>query len=111
VRVTVASEPGVRTGAGALVAALEAHGVEIVFGLPGIHALPVWDALIGSPIRRVVVRHEQAAGFGAVGYARTGDRPGVYLTSTGPGAFNSLDASASDSAASELNAPGPVLVR
>jgi acetolactate synthase I/II/III large subunit len=89
---TVASEPGVRTGAGALVAALEAHGVEIVFGLPGIHALPVWDALIGSPIRRVVVRHEQAAGFGAVGYARTGDRPGVYLTSTGPGAFNSLAA-------------------
>ncbi|HEY2868520.1 MAG TPA: thiamine pyrophosphate-binding protein [Gaiellales bacterium] len=89
---TVASEPGVRTGAGALVAALEAHGVEVVFGLPGIHALPVWDALIGSPIRRVVVRHEQAAGFGAVGYARTGDRPGVYLTSTGPGAFNSLAA-------------------
>jgi acetolactate synthase-1/2/3 large subunit len=89
---TVASEPGVRTGAGALVTALEAHGVEVVFGLPGIHALPVWDALIGSPIRRVVVRHEQAAGFGAVGYARTGDRPGVYLTSTGPGAFNSLAA-------------------
>ena len=53
---------------------------------------PLWDALIGSPIRRVVVRHEQAAGFGAVGYARTGDRPGVYLTSTGPGAFNSLAA-------------------
>src|SRR6478752_4432686 len=89
---TVASEPGVRTGAGALVAALEAHDVEVVFGLPGIHALPVWDALIGSPIRRIVVRHEQAAGFGAVGYARTGDRPGVYLTSTGPGAFNSLAA-------------------
>ncbi len=84
--------PAVRTGADALVEALEAHGVEVVFGLPGIHALPVWDALIGSPIRRVVVRHEQAAGFGAVGYARTGDRPGVYLTSTGPGAFNSLAA-------------------
>ena len=80
------------TGAAALVAALEAHDVEVVFGLPGIHALPVWDALIGSPIRRVVVRHEQAAGFGAVGYARTSDRPGVYLTSTGPGAFNSLAA-------------------
>ncbi len=63
-----------------------------MFGLPGIHALPVWDALIGSPIRRIVVRHEQAAGFGAVGYARTSDRPGVYLTSTGPGAFNSLAA-------------------
>jgi acetolactate synthase-1/2/3 large subunit len=89
---TVAAKPEVRTGARALVEALEAHGVEVVFGLPGIHALPLWDALIGSPIRRVVVRHEQAAGFGAVGYARTGDRPGVYLTSTGPGAFNSLAA-------------------
>ena len=87
--VTVAP-PAVRTGAHVLVEALEAHGVEVVFGLPGIHALPVWDALIGSPIRRVVVRHEQAAGFGAVGYARTGAKPGVYLTSTGPGAFNSL---------------------
>jgi acetolactate synthase I/II/III large subunit len=87
--VTVAP-PSVRTGAHALVEALEAHGVEVVFGLPGIHALPVWDALIGSPIRRVVVRHEGAAGFGAVGYARTAEKPGVYLTSTGPGAFNSL---------------------
>ena len=75
-----------------LVEALEAHDVEVVFGLPGIHALPIWDALIGSPLRRVVVRHEQAAGFGAVGYARTGEQPGVYLTSTGPGAFNSLAA-------------------
>jgi acetolactate synthase-1/2/3 large subunit len=89
---TVAAKPEVRSGAHALVEALEAHGVEVVFGLPGIHALPLWDALIGSPIRRVVVRHEQAAGFGAVGYARTGGRPGVYLTSTGPGAFNSLAA-------------------
>ena len=84
--------PAVRTGAHVLVESLEAHGVEVVFGLPGIHALPVWDALIGSPLRRVVVRHEQAAGFGAVGYARTGDKPGVYLTSTGPGALNSLAA-------------------
>ncbi|HEX2378431.1 MAG TPA: thiamine pyrophosphate-binding protein, partial [Gaiellales bacterium] len=82
--------PSVRTGAHALVETLEAHGVEVVFGLPGIHALPIWDALIGSPIRRIVVRHEQAAGFGAVGYARTAEKPGVYLTSTGPGAFNSL---------------------
>ena len=67
--------PAVRTGAQVLVEALEAHDVEVVFGLPGIHALPLWDALIGSPIRRVVVRHEQAAGFGAVGYARTARSP------------------------------------
>ncbi|HYX83588.1 MAG TPA: thiamine pyrophosphate-binding protein [Gaiellales bacterium] len=89
---TVAPAPALRTGAHVLVQALEAHGVEVIFGLPGIHALPLWDALVPSPIRRIVVRHEQAAGFGAVGYARTGDRPGVYLTSTGPGAFNSLAA-------------------
>src|SRR4051794_25824507 len=89
---TVASEPRVRTGAGALVAALEGHGVEVVFGLPGIHALPIWAALIPSPIRRIVVRHAQAAGFGAGGYARTGDRPREDLTSTGPSAFNPLAA-------------------
>jgi acetolactate synthase-1/2/3 large subunit len=80
----------IRNGAHALVAALEAHGVEVVFGIPGQHALPLWEALDGSSIRTVVVRHEQAAAFAAVGYARTSDRPGVFLTSTGPGAFNAF---------------------
>jgi acetolactate synthase I/II/III large subunit len=80
----------VRTGAHALVAALEAHGVEVVFGIPGQHALSLWEALDGSRIRTVVVRHEQAAAFAAVGYARTSGRPGVCLTSTGPGSFNAF---------------------
>ena len=62
-----------RMGAQALVEALEAHGVEVVFGLPGVHALPIWDALVDSSIRTVVVRHEQAAGFAAVAYARSGE--------------------------------------
>src|SRR3954468_10864898 len=79
-----------RVGARALVEALEAHGVEVVFGLPGVHALPIWDALLDSPLRTVVVRHEQAAAFAAVGYARVARRPGVFLTSTGPGAMNAL---------------------
>ncbi|MGZ4431572.1 MAG: thiamine pyrophosphate-binding protein, partial [Gaiellales bacterium] len=79
-----------RTGAHLLVAALEAHGVELVFGIPGQHALSLWDALDASPIRTVVVRHEQAAAFAAAGYARTSDRPGVCITSTGPGAFNAF---------------------
>src|SRR5256885_4333475 len=87
---TVVQETRVRTGADALVAALEAHGVEIVFGIPGQHALSLWEALHGSSICTVVVRHEQAAAFAAVGYARTGDRPGVCITSTGPGAFNTF---------------------
>ena len=78
------------TGAQALVAALEAHGVEVVFGIPGQHALAVWDALADSPIRTVVVRHEQAAAFAAQAYARTSGRVGVCLTSTGPGAFNAF---------------------
>jgi len=48
---TVAEETRVRTGADALVAALEAHGVEVVFGIPGQHALSLWEALRGSSIR------------------------------------------------------------
>jgi acetolactate synthase I/II/III large subunit len=81
---------GVRTGADALVAALEAHGVEVVFGIPGQHALSLWEALRSSSITAVVVRHEQAAAFAAVGYARTSNRIGVCITSTGPGAFNTF---------------------
>src|SRR3954447_12357139 len=85
-----ASHTSVRTAAHALVDALEAHGVEVVFGIPGQHALALWDALDASSIRTVVVRHEQAAAFAAVGYAATSDRVGVCVTSTGPGAFNAF---------------------
>jgi thiamine pyrophosphate-dependent acetolactate synthase large subunit-like protein len=85
-----ASHTSVRTAADALVEALEAHGVEVAFGIPGQHALALWDALESSSIRTVVVRHEQAASFAAVGYARTSDRVGVCITSTGPGAFNTF---------------------
>jgi thiamine pyrophosphate-dependent acetolactate synthase large subunit-like protein len=87
---SVSPKPTVATGASALVAALEAHGVEIIFGIPGQHALGLWDALADSPIELVVVRHEQAAAFAAQGYARTSDRVGVCITSTGPGAFNAF---------------------
>src|SRR4051812_14700645 len=87
----MASSPtSVRTAAHALVESLEAHGVEVAFGIPGQHALALWDALASSSIRTVVVRHEQAAAFAAVGYARTSDRVGVCITSTGPGAFNTF---------------------
>src|SRR5919204_1292224 len=84
------AQTAVRTGARLLVEALEAHGVEVVFGIPGQHALPLWEALDASPIRTVVVRHEQAAAFAAVGYARTSGQVGICLTSTGPGAFNAF---------------------
>jgi acetolactate synthase-1/2/3 large subunit len=75
-----------------LVGALRAAEVEVVFGLPGVHNMPAWHALGASPIRLVGVRHEQAAVYGADGYARASGRLGVALVTTGPGAANTLGA-------------------
>jgi thiamine pyrophosphate-dependent acetolactate synthase large subunit-like protein len=80
------------TGARAAVAALEDAGVSVAFGLPGVHNLALWRELNGSPIRLVGVRHEQTAAYAADGYARAGGRIGVALTTTGPGAANTLAA-------------------
>jgi acetolactate synthase-1/2/3 large subunit len=80
------------TGAQLAVAALERAGVELAFGLPGVHNLALWRALGQSPIRLVGVRHEQAAAYAADGYARASGRLGVALTTTGPGAANTLGA-------------------
>src|SRR5215216_6484713 len=81
------------TGGETAVATLRAHGVEVVFGMPGVHNLALYDALCDAPeIRHVVVRHEQAAGFAADGYARATGRPGVAITTAGPGATNALTA-------------------
>jgi thiamine pyrophosphate-dependent acetolactate synthase large subunit-like protein len=74
------------------VAALEDAGVSVAFGLPGVHNLPLWRELNGSPIRLVGVRHEQTAAYAADGYARASGRLGVALTTTGPGAANTLAA-------------------
>ena len=73
-------------------AALEEAGVSVAFGLPGVHNLPLWRELNGSPIRLVGVRHEQTAAYAADGYARASGRVGVALTTTGPGAANTLAA-------------------
>src|SRR5690349_20635418 len=80
------------TGAQQIVSLLEARGVEVCFGLPGVHNLALWDALRGSSIRLVGVRHEQTAAYAADGYARATGRLGVALTTTGPGAANTLGA-------------------
>src|SRR5215207_9143290 len=80
------------SGAQVIVGQLEDAGVEVVFGLPGVHNLALWDALRESPIRLVGVRHEQAAAYAADGYARATGRLGVALTTTGPGAANTLGA-------------------
>jgi thiamine pyrophosphate-dependent acetolactate synthase large subunit-like protein len=80
------------TGGDELVAALERAGVEVVFGLPGVHNLPAWEALRTSTIRLIGVRHEQAAAYAADGYARATGKVGVALVTTGPGAANTLGA-------------------
>lgn len=81
-------------GAEALVEALLAEGVELVFGYPGGANMPIYDALFGarSRLRHVLVRHEQGAGHAAEGYARATGRPGVCLGTSGPGATNLLTA-------------------
>jgi thiamine pyrophosphate-dependent acetolactate synthase large subunit-like protein len=78
------------TGATRLVEMLEQLGVELVFGLPGVHNLPIWKALSESDIRLVGVRHEQTAAYAADGYARATGKLGVALVTTGPGAANTL---------------------
>jgi acetolactate synthase-1/2/3 large subunit len=67
---------------------LEANGVEVIFGIPGVHTLAPYDALQSSSIRHVLPRHEQGAGFMADGYARASGKPGVALVITGPGVTN-----------------------
>jgi acetolactate synthase-1/2/3 large subunit len=76
------------TGAQALVKSLETAGVEVAFGLPGGAILPVYDPLLESTIRHVLVRHEQGAGHMAEGYAMVTGRPGVAIVTSGPGATN-----------------------
>ena len=80
------------SGARLIVELLEEHGVEVCFGLPGVHNLALWEALRDSPIRLVGVRHEQAAAYAADGYSRATGRLGVAITTTGPGAANTLGA-------------------
>ena len=80
------------TGAQLIVELLEREGVEVAFGLPGVHNLALWEAVRASRIRLVGVRHEQAAGYAADGYARATGRLGVALVTTGPGAANTLGA-------------------
>ncbi len=74
-----------------VVRALGAEGVRHVFGIPGVHNLAVYDALLRQrEITHILARHEQGAGFMADGYARASGRPGVVLVTSGPGATNAL---------------------
>ena len=80
-----------RTGGEWVVEVLRAEGVRHVFGLPGVHNLAIYDALIRQhDIAHILSRHEQGSGFMADGYARASGRPGVVVVTTGPGATNVL---------------------
>jgi acetolactate synthase-1/2/3 large subunit len=76
------------TGAEALIKALEMESVDVMFGYPGGCILPAYDPLLKSPIRHILVRHEQGAGHMAEGYAHVTGRPGVAMVTSGPAATN-----------------------
>ncbi|MBD0317880.1 MAG: thiamine pyrophosphate-binding protein [Thermoleophilia bacterium] len=86
----MAQAVGTRVGGHVVAESLEALGAEVAFGLPGVHALAIWEGLRTSGVRSVGLRTELNAGFAADGYARTSGRPAPLLLSTGPGALNSL---------------------
>ena len=71
-----------------LVKLLESYGVELIFGIPGVHTVELYRGLPATRIRHVTPRHEQGAGFMADGYARVTGRPGVCFIVTGPGMTN-----------------------
>ncbi|HEY8346174.1 MAG TPA: biosynthetic-type acetolactate synthase large subunit [Symbiobacteriaceae bacterium] len=74
--------------AAAMIKALQAEGVEVIFGYPGGASLYIYDALRDSPIRHILTRHEQGAIHAAEGYARATGKVGVVLVTSGPGATN-----------------------
>lgn len=85
--------PGERmSGSRAVVVTLERLGVTDVFGLPGGAIMPVFDALYDSQINQIIVRHEQAAGHAAEGYALSSGKTGVAIVTSGPGATNLMTA-------------------
>lgn len=80
----------VLNGAERLIQCLEREGVDHIFGLSGGAAIPIFDALVDSTIKLVLVRHEQGGTHMADGYARATGKPGVVLVTSGPGATNTV---------------------
>ncbi len=80
------------TGAQLVIKVLEEQGVKHVFGYPGGAIMPIYDALYGAPVKHYLTRHEQGAGFAAVGYARSTGKLGVCFATSGPGATNLITA-------------------
>lgn len=80
------------SGAEVVVQTLVKHGVSDVFGYPGGAIMPIYDALYQSPLKHYLCRHEQGAGFAAIGYARASNKLGVVFATSGPGATNLVTA-------------------
>ena len=85
-------ESSKRSGGRALIEAARANGMRTIFGLPGAQIYPLFDALYGSDIELIVPRHEQAAGYMAMGYAKSTGRTGVFSVVPGPGVLNTAAA-------------------
>ncbi len=96
---------------GYLVELLAANDIDTVFGIPGVHNLELYRGLAATPIRHVLVRHEQGAGFAADGFARSSGRPAAAFVISGPGVTNIMTAVAqsySDSVPLLVVAAAPV---
>lgn len=76
------------TAGRAIIDAARANGMRTVFGLPGAQTYPLFDALHGTDVRLIVPRHEQAAGYMAMGYAKATGTPAVFTVVPGPGVLN-----------------------
>jgi thiamine pyrophosphate-dependent acetolactate synthase large subunit-like protein len=90
-----------RNGGAAIVETLAAHGVDTIFGIPGTHNLELYRHFEGNGVRAVTPRHEQGAGYAAEAYARVSGRPGVVVTTSGPGLTNAMTAAATAYAESQ----------
>jgi acetolactate synthase-1/2/3 large subunit len=77
-----------RTGAEAVIDMIQQQEIEYIFGVPGGNAIPLFDALVDSPIKFVLTRHEQGAIHMADGYARASGKTGVVFVTSGPGSTN-----------------------
>jgi len=83
-----------RNGGLAVMAALAAHGTEVIFGIPGTHNLELYRHMAPLGIAAITPRHEQGAGYAADGYHQVTGRPGVVITTSGPALTNALTAAA-----------------
>ena len=80
------------TGGRAIIEAARANGMTTIFGVPGVQIYPLFDALHGSTVDLIVPRHEQAAAYMAMGYAKSTGRTGVFTVVPGPGVLNAAAA-------------------